>query len=365
MATVKRIKTIYPGVYFREARRIDGVGKERVFYIVFKKKGKTYEEKVGRQYSDAMTAARASWIRNERVGGRRLSKKEQKEKRAEQTTINRAWEEYRTKNQHLKGLVTDKNRFKKHIKPHFGDKKVKNLNESDIDKFKSELFKTKSPGTVKNVLELLKRIVNFGVRKKLCKPLDFKIKLPKIDNRKTETLTTEKLKRLIKVIDEDRNIQAANIMKMVLLTGMRRGELFRLRWKDIDFNKNYILIRNSNDETDKKIPLNTGAKLLLGDHPKTKSPYVFPGRRGNQRKDVNKSVNRIKEKAGLSKNFRALQGLRHVYASILASSGQVDLPTLQKLLTLKNPNMAQRYSASQDANLDGASKIISDTINNK
>lgn len=351
MATVKRIKTIYPGVYYREARRIDGRGKERVFYIVFKKKGKTHEEKVGRQYSDAMTAARASWIRNERVKGRRLSKKERKEKKAEQATINRIWEEYKIKNPHLKGIVTDKNRFQKHIKPSFGDKKIKTLSESDINKFKAELFKTKSPGTVKNVIELLKRIINFGVRKKLCKPLDFKIKLPKIDNRKTETLTAEKLKKLIKVIDEDRNIQAANIMKMVLLTGMRRGEIFRLRWEDINFVKKIIFIRNANDETDKKIPLNDGAKLLLEGHPRSDSPYVFPGRNGNRRKDVNKAVTRIKEKAGLSKNFRALQGLRHVYASILVSSGKVDLPTLQKLLTLKNPNMAQRYSLPQKDNL--------------
>jgi len=41
-------------------------------------------------------------------------------------------------------------------------------------------------------------------------------------------------------------------------------------------------------------------------------------------------------------------GLRHVYASMLASSGQVDMYTLQKLLTHKSPAMTQRYAHLRD-----------------
>jgi len=40
----KRIKTNYPGVSYREVKRIGGKGNERVYYVVFKKEGK-----VGRQ----------------------------------------------------------------------------------------------------------------------------------------------------------------------------------------------------------------------------------------------------------------------------------------------------------------------------
>jgi len=45
---MKRFKTKYPGVFYREAERIGGPGKEKVFYVVFKRDGKTIEEKVGR-----------------------------------------------------------------------------------------------------------------------------------------------------------------------------------------------------------------------------------------------------------------------------------------------------------------------------
>jgi hypothetical protein len=70
-----RIKTKYPGVYYREGKRVGGKGTEKVFYIVFKKNGKMIEEKVGRQYSDDMTPARASGIRASLIEGKRLPRK--------------------------------------------------------------------------------------------------------------------------------------------------------------------------------------------------------------------------------------------------------------------------------------------------
>jgi hypothetical protein len=52
---MKRQKTNYSGVFYRDARRISGKGAEKVYYIIFKKNGKLYKEKVGRQYLDDMT----------------------------------------------------------------------------------------------------------------------------------------------------------------------------------------------------------------------------------------------------------------------------------------------------------------------
>jgi hypothetical protein len=58
-----------------------------------------------------------------------------------------------------------------------------------------------------------------------------------------------------------------------------------------------------------------------------------------------------------------LHGLRHVYASMLASSGvQVDLYTLQKLLTHKSAGMTQRYAHLRDEALRRASDLAGDII---
>ena len=60
--------------------------------------------------------------------------------------------------------------------------------------------------------------------------------------------------------------------------------------------------------------------------------------------------------------FRPIHGLRHVYASMLASSGQVDMYTLQKLLTHKSPVMTQRYAHLRDDVLKRASEVASNII---
>jgi integrase len=67
-------------------------------------------------------------------------------------------------------------------------------------------------------------------------------------------------------------------------------------------------------------------------------PYVFPGRGGKgQLTDIRRQVRNIVKKAGLPDDFRPLHGLRHTFASALASSGEVDMYTLQKLLTHGSP----------------------------
>ena len=114
-----RIKTNYPRIYYREVQRLGQSGMEKVYYIIFKKDGKTYEEKVGRQYAHDMTPARAARIRSERIESKHPSRKEIK---AEQNaknhriTINKLWATYKESNPQIKGLIQDENRYKNYIK---------------------------------------------------------------------------------------------------------------------------------------------------------------------------------------------------------------------------------------------------------
>ena len=365
----KRLKTKYPGVFYREAKRVGGKGMEKVFYIVFKKNGKLYEEKVGRQYADDITPAKGASIRAERIEGKRLSRKELREaqkveidSKKNKWTCDRLWEEYKSQKPDSKSLRTDDGRYQNYIKQAFGNKEPKDLIQLDLDRLRINLLKKRKPQTVKHVLELLQRIINFGLRKGLCEGCGFKIEMPKVNNLKTEDLSPDQLNKLLNVLEKEINIQVANFIKMVLFTGMRRGELFKLKWKDIDSEKGFINIRDPKGGPDQKIPMNSECQGLLKNHPKTESEYVFPGRGGRQRTDIRKQVNRIKEMAGLPKDFRALHGLRHVYASMLASSGKVDMYTLQKLLTHKTPVMTQRYAHLRDEALRRASDLAGDII---
>ena len=69
------------------------------------------------------------------------------------------------------------------------------------------------------------------MKRNLCLGLQFVIELPKVNNVKTEDLTPEQLDTLLRVLDEGKEIHAATMVKLALYTGMRRGELFRLRWQ--------------------------------------------------------------------------------------------------------------------------------------
>ena len=97
---------------------------------------------------------------------------------------------------------------------------------------------------------------------------------------------------------------------------------------------------------------------LFKEHPRTDSEFIFPGRKGGPRTDIKRALTRIKKATGLPEDFRILHGLRHVYASILASSGEVDMYHPQKLLNHKSPSMTQRYAHLRDEALKNASNVL-------
>ena len=108
--------------------------------------------------------------------------------------------------------------------------------------------------------------------------------------------------------------------------------------------------------------MNDTARAILTNHPRSSaSMLVFPNKHGKQSVCVRKAVARIKKRAGISKDFRRMHGLRHVFASRLASSRKVDLYRIQKLLTHKSPQMTQRYAHLRDDALRKVS-VVMDTI---
>jgi integrase len=363
-----RVKTKYAGVYYVVSKAIGSSKPEKVYYIIYRRQGKLIEEKAGRQYQDDMTPARASNLRTGRIEGKLPSNKEKRlankvDRQAElnKWTIDRLWQQYKESKPNIKGIVTDQNRFDLYISPNFGSKEPSELVALDVHRLRVQLLKKKSGGTVKNVLELLRRIINFGSKNNLSAGINFIIEMPKVDNVKTEDLSSEQLESLLKAIEVSDNYIAGGMMLTALYSGMRRGEMFKLCWDDIDYERRFIYLRDPKGSVSQKIPLNGSLRKVFKELPQI-SKFVFPGKGGGQLVDISKSVNKIKAAAGIPKNFRALHGLRHVYATMLASSGKVDMYTLQKLLTHKSPQMTQRYAHLRDEALRDASDLADDII---
>ena len=189
--------------------------------------------------------------------------------------------------------------------------------------------------------------------------------MPVVDNIRTEFLTHDQLLKLIAVLDEESDRLAAGFFKLALTTGMRKGALLGLLWQDVDFEKGFITLRGDTAKKGKTdiIPLSAAARSVLEDMPRSGSVYVFPGKNGGRRWDFRRAALRIKENAGLPEDFRPSHGLRHTFASLLASSGNVDLYTLQKLLTHSSPQMTQRYAHLADEAMRRAANVADSIFN--
>jgi len=156
------------------------------------------------------------------------------------------------------------------------------------------------------------------------------------------------------------NPQAIAILKLLIFTGARKGEIETLKWADLDLESGYL--RLSDSKTGQKaIPLNAGALEVLASLPQlVGSPYVFPAHRGDGHYEGTPKVWRIvRAKAGLE-DVR-LHDLRHSFASI-AVSGGASLPIIGALLGHTNSATTQRYAHLHDDPLKAASEAVGNKI---
>ncbi len=357
-----RFKTAYPGVIYIYEKNPQG-RREKSFYIRYHLNGKQIEEKVGRQYQNAMTPAKAARIRAQKIDGQLTPNTERREKQRSAPTIDQLFEQWKIGKAHLKSLSTVEYTYSKHLKEPFGSLRPEQIQSIDIERFKSNLLKSRSPRTVENILDILQGIINYCAEHKLCQALSFKIRAPKFDNKKTEFLTDDQLDALLMVLWNDDNKEAAAVMELALYTGMRKMEILGLKWDDIDYEKSFIYIRDPKGGVSEHIPMNDSARRIFKNLDDDQgSPYLFPARDGGMREkgSFRRPLRRFREAAGIPESFRPMHGLRHTYATILASSGKVDIYTLQRLLTHKDGRNTQRYAHLIDERLKDASNVIDD-----
>ena len=345
----------YKGVfsYKSSTRKIDGRPDE-CFYITFKISGCKKTEKIGWK-SEGYSAKISEEIRAKRIRDIRHGKtvKTANEIRAEKRLHDRPLVEIKDsyfsseKGLNLKGRKTDLNRWDKHLAS-WGQKRVSSLSQFDIERIRRDM-KGRAPATIGNTLELLRRLINFGVKHNLCPPLSFTIELPKKNNEVTEYLTDEEARRLMEVLETWHRQDVARMVKLAWLTGMRRGEIFKLQRKHVDSEQNIITLVDPKGGKNETIPMSQPVHDLLKDQVLwtekrfPDSSFLFPGRAGKQRVDCS-SVERIKKAAKLPKSFRPFHGLRHHMAVMLASSGEYTLDMIGELLTHKSTAITRRYA---------------------
>ncbi len=284
-------------------------------------------------------------------------------KRDRPITLNDVWNKYLPwAKQNKDSWKSDESRYLNHLQAEFGAKKLSEISPFHIEslvvklkKGKSAKDKPYSPATIKHILTVLGRLYTVAAQWGLysgdnpCK----KVKKPKLNNQITEFLSDGELQRLLDVLKTWPDKMSVAFILFLLHTGLRRGELFKLRWENIDIARKTITIKDPKGKVDQTLPLSDKAVEILQDIPREyNTPWVFYGKDGKQRVTFQKPWYRIRKAAGLPENFR-LHGLRHHFASSLVSSG-VDLYTVQKLLCHKDASTTMRYAHLADQTLRDA-----------
>lgn len=266
-------------------------------------------------------------------------------------TLGELWARYLPwAKEHKKWWMSDLWYYRRHLEPRFGKKTLDAIAPIDIERMKLELKKGVNkrgkpfaPATIKHQLVILRRLYNLARKWGIYEgksPLE-SVEIPRLDNQQTEFLTNDELTRLLHTLDNWPFRESAEFIKFALLTGLRQGEIFKLAWDDVDFERGLIRLRNPKGGKTENLPVSMEALNVLKAL-EVVSPFVFPGKNGKQRTHFSGPWHRIRKAADLPAGFR-FHGLRHHFASTLVSAGY-DLLIVQKLLTHKDSRTTQRYA---------------------
>jgi len=238
----------------------------------------------------------------------------------------------------------------------FGQFRLSDITTAAIEAYQSELLNQGlQAGGVNRIVNVLKAMMTKACDWNMISENELrqvrKVKPIRGERNRLRYLSQEEITRLIDCCDPT----IKPIVITALSTGMRRGEIKKLRWDDIDLKHQVILISDTTTKTGEKreIPLSTVlAQTLSGMVRRIDTPFVFPSEAWT---NFRKRFDTALRKAGI-KDFH-FHDLRHTFASQMVMAG-VDIATVSKLLGHKSLKMTLRYAHLSPGHLKEAAKKI-------
>jgi integrase len=349
----KRKESLLMGVYRRD----------KTWYISYQDPNGKLVRKSTRQESKKTAEKILAKLQTEMAEGKYLDKQEKP-----LMTFSDLCDWYWTHHgQHLKSSGI--NGMLKRLGGYFGDTRLTAISPENVIEYVQhrKSLKKLSPSTVNRDIQLLKSMFNLVItykrwKKVLENPVCY-VKLDRENNQRVRYLDKNETDRFLACCKD----HLRPIVFLALRTGMRQGEIFRMRWSDVDLKKRQILIPVTKSGESRRAPIsNDLLEMLLSLPSRLEGGHVFPSnmpRYGSSSGkgptdpyvDVKNSFRHALNLAGIE-DFR-FHDLRHTFASHLVMQG-VDLNTVRELLGHKSLVMTLRYShLSPGHNHEAISKI--------
>ena len=268
--------------------------------------------------------------------------------------------------------------FKKHIVPKFGNLKIDSIGKKEIENFHRSFSETPRMGN--RILEIMRVMFNTAVSWEILEknPTQGIKKFP--EHKRERYLSEDEISRLTKILDAEPNQMSANIIRLILLTGSRKGEVLSARWQDFEgevWAKPAFLTKQNKIS---RIPLSEEAVDIL-QKMKTKivsekklatftdnrivstEQYLFYNTQTKtHQKDIKRFWLEVCKKAKIKD--ATIHDLRHTFASVLVSNG-IGLEVIGKLVGHSNIRTTQRYAHLANSSLKQATSMFADKVMKK
>jgi len=151
--------------------------------------------------------------------------------------------------------------FKNHVQQTIGKIKLQTLDSLTCQKFVNKMHeKGYARNTIERVTTMLKLAFDRAVVHRIISQNPMRlVKLPKKIKRELKVWTAEEVRKFLEYTQDHRYFC---IYALALFTGMRKGEILALRWRDIDFPNRMLYVNQTLVNYGKTIK--TGAKTSSG-----------------------------------------------------------------------------------------------------
>jgi integrase len=258
--------------------------------------------------------------------------------------------------------------IRNHILPEIGTMKVSEVTVADAKAVHTKLTKAgKTYQANRTAVVMSKMFVlaeEWGMRPEGSNPAR------KIEHNKEYArrryLSSEELGKLVTTLETHPDTRSANAIRMLLLTGARRGEVLGMKWSDLVFGRKPEWRRRAPDmkgREDSWVPLSPPAAQLLlrirdqQDAAGTRGEFVFASTESRSRHivDIRKLWRQVIRSAGIEKV--RIHDLRHSFASQLVSAG-ASLPLIGSLLAHSSVSSTARYAhLADDAQREAVTRV--------